>query len=121
MLLVNIFYNEGINRFNSSVPGNSPNLSSVRGHMCIYLYFASDPALTYGSSGLVWCMAFNATFNTISATLWRSVLLVEVIGVPGENHRPIPSPLQTLSHNVVSSTLPHERDSNSKDFSDDRY
>jgi hypothetical protein len=28
---------------------------------------------------------FNATFNNISVILWRSVLLVEETGVPGEN------------------------------------
>ena len=32
-------------------------------------------------------MVFNATFNNISAILWRSVLFVEETGVPGENHR----------------------------------
>jgi hypothetical protein len=32
-----------------------------------------------------WC--FNATFNNISATSWRPVLVVEEAGVPGENHR----------------------------------
>ena len=31
-------------------------------------------------------MLFNATFNNISAILWRSVLLVEKTGVYGENH-----------------------------------
>jgi len=31
-------------------------------------------------------MAFNANFNNISAISWRSVLLVEETGVPGENH-----------------------------------
>ena len=36
--------------------------------------------------GLV--MVFNATFNNISVISWRSVLLVEVTGVPRENHRP---------------------------------
>ena len=36
--------------------------------------------------GKVWLIVFNATFNNISVTLWRSVLLVEEIGVPGENH-----------------------------------
>jgi len=30
-------------------------------------------------------MVFNATFNNISVISWRSVLLVEDIGVPGEN------------------------------------
>ena len=51
-------------------------------------------------------MVFNATFNIISAILWRSVLLVEETGVPGENHWPVASHWQTLSHNAVSST-PH--------------
>ena len=44
-------------------------------------------------------MTFNATFNTIS------VLLVQETGVWGENQRPVASHWQTLSHNVVSSTL----------------
>jgi len=34
-------------------------------------------------------MVFNATFNNISVISWRSVLLVEKIGIPGENHRPV--------------------------------
>ena len=49
-------------------------------------------------------MVFNATFNTISAISWRSVLLVEKTGVPGENHRPVANHWQTLSHKVASST-----------------
>jgi hypothetical protein len=36
-------------------------------------------------------MVFNATVNNISATSWRSVLLVEETGGPGENHRPVAS------------------------------
>ena len=51
-------------------------------------------------------MVFNVTFNNISVTSQQSVLLVEETGVPGENHRPVASHLQTVSHNVVSST-PH--------------
>jgi hypothetical protein len=39
--------------------------------------------------------------------------LVEETGVPGENHQPVSNYWQTLSHNVVLSTLSHERDSNS--------
>ena len=31
-------------------------------------------------------IVFNATFNNISIISWRSVLLVEETGVPGENH-----------------------------------
>jgi hypothetical protein len=33
-------------------------------------------------------MVFNTTFNNISVTSWRSVLLVEETGGPRENHRP---------------------------------
>ena len=36
-------------------------------------------------------MVFNATFNNISVVTWRSVLLVEETGVPGENRRPAAS------------------------------
>jgi hypothetical protein len=31
-------------------------------------------------------MVFNTTFNNISALSWRSVLLVDETGGPGENH-----------------------------------
>jgi len=59
-------------------------------------------------------MVFNVTFNTISVLSWRSDLLVEETRVPGENHRPAARHWQTLSHNVVSSTPRHERDSNTQ-------
>jgi hypothetical protein len=36
-------------------------------------------------------MVFNATFNHIAVILWRSVLVVEETGVPGENHQPVAS------------------------------
>ena len=58
----------------------------------------------------LWCL--TSTFNNISVISWWSVLLVEETGVPGENNRPIASHWQTLSHNVLSSTPCHERDSN---------
>ena len=54
----------------------------------------------------LWFMVYIATFNNISVISWRSILLVEETGVPGENHR------QTLSHNVVSSTPHNEQGSN---------
>jgi hypothetical protein len=41
---------------------------------------------------------YNATFNNNSVILWRSVLLVEETR---ENHQPVTSQWQTLSHNVV--------------------
>jgi uncharacterized heparinase superfamily protein len=51
-------------------------------------------------------MVFNATFNSILAISWRSVVLIAETGEPGEYDRPAASHSQTLSHNVVSST-PH--------------
>ena len=59
--------------------------------------------------GLVWFMVLKTAFNNISVISWRSVLLVEETRVPGENHRPIASYWQSLSHNVVSSTLRQSR------------
>ena len=50
-------------------------------------------------------MVFNATFNNISVTCtgisWRSVLLVDETGGPGENHWLVANHWQTWSHNVV--------------------
>jgi hypothetical protein len=46
-------------------------------------------------------LVFNATFNNISAISLRIVLLVEKIGVPGENRRLAANHGKTL-HNVVS-------------------
>ena len=42
----------------------------------------------------VWVCLFDgalATFNNISVISWRSVLLVEEIGGPEENHSPVSS------------------------------
>jgi hypothetical protein len=43
----------------------------------------------------MWVMVFNAIFNNISVISWRSVLLVEETGVPGENHWPAASHWKT--------------------------
>jgi hypothetical protein len=45
-------------------------------------------------------MVINAYFNNISVISWRSVLLVEETGEPGENHRHATSNWHTLLHNV---------------------
>ena len=58
-------------------------------------------------------MVCNTNLNNISVISWLSVLLVEETGGPGENHRPVAS-YWPLSHNVVSITPRHERDSNSQ-------
>jgi hypothetical protein len=52
--------------------------------------------------------------------LWLSVLLVEEIGVPVENHRPVVSHRKTVSHNVVSSTPPLSK-IRAHNVSDDRH
>ena len=44
-------------------------------------------------------MVLNSTFNNISVISWRSVLLVVETE---ENHQPVASHKQTLSHSVVS-------------------
>jgi hypothetical protein len=38
-----------------------------------------------------WFMVINVTFNNISVISWRSALLVEETGVPGEYHQPVTS------------------------------
>ena len=65
-------------------------------------------------------MMFNATFNNISVISWLSVLLMEQTGIPGENHKPVSSHRQTLSHNVVSST-PRLNMIRTHNFGDDRH
>jgi hypothetical protein len=50
--------------------------------------------------GLVWLMLFNTNFNNIPVISWWSALLVEETGVSEENHRPVASHWQTLSHIV---------------------
>ena len=52
-------------------------------------------------------MVFNATFNNISVISWRSVLLVEETGIPGENHRPVARNWQTLSHLTMNGVQTH--------------
>jgi len=55
-------------------------------------------------------MVFNATFNNISAISWRSVVLVEETGLPGESLRPAVSHWQFSSHCIEYNSL--EPDSN---------
>jgi len=52
-------------------------------------------------------MVLDATLNNISVISWWSVLLVEETWVHGENHRPVGSHRQTLSHNFVWSIRTH--------------
>ena len=61
-----------------------------------------------------WFKLINATFINRSVISWRSFLLVEDTEVLKENHRTAASHWRTISHNVVLSTLRHERWSNSQ-------
>jgi hypothetical protein len=47
---------------------------------------------------VLFCLiVFNAIFNNISVISWRSVLLMEKIGGPGENYRPVASHWETYN------------------------
>jgi hypothetical protein len=95
-------FKQCLTRYNLIIFKNE-NLYRVESWLQVYIVFQF----------LVWFMVFHATFNNISVISWWSVLLVEETGVRRENHRPVTSYWQTLSHNVVSSTPRHERGSNS--------
>ena len=60
----------------------------------IYIYNVEDKGsinMTIQIDRVVWLMVFNTTFNNISVISWRSVLLVEETGEPGEKQRPVAS------------------------------
>ena len=66
--------------------------------MCILLKKSSQEGFKLIDTTRVRVKVINATFNSISVISWRSFLLVEETGVPGENHRPEESHWQTWSH-----------------------
>ena len=67
--------------------------------MFSYMYIEIVERLSY--TWLFVClMVLSATYNNISVISWRSVLLVEETGGPGENHRSVTSHWQTLSHKI---------------------
>ena len=49
---------------------------------------------------MVRVMVFNTTFNNISVISWRSALLKQEIGVPGENHRPAMALFEAILHYI---------------------
>jgi hypothetical protein len=72
---------------------------------CSSLFFARDLLALWSFCIRNRAMVFNTTFNNISVMLWQSVLLMEETGVPRENHQPVASHWETLSHNVVHLAL----------------
>ena len=85
-------------------------------HDIIYMKWNNNFShrLTWSHNAWFRIIMFNATFSNTSVISWWSVLLVEETGRPGGNHQPVASHWQTVSHNVVSSTLRHQQDSNSQ-------
>jgi len=72
------------------------------------------------ANDLVWLVGLWSLSISTIFQFYRGVsFIVEEMGLPLENHRPVASHWQTLSHDVVLSTSRHERGSNSQ-FSGDR-
>jgi hypothetical protein len=83
------------------------NITNVASMIKRYIWYGKYAKLSGESEivylelfGLVWFIALNATFNIISVISLRSIVLGDETVVPGENHRPVASHWQTLSHNV---------------------
>jgi len=83
-----------------------PQVTDKLDHIMYLVHLSICGCLTYKLKCLFVClMVFNTTFNNISVILWWSILLVEETGGPWENHWPVASHWQTLSHNVVHLAL----------------
>ena len=87
-------------------------------HVCMYFKFEWGDNYNHNID-LVWFMVFNATFNNILVISWRLVLFVEETWVLWENHKPVTSHWQTLSHNV--SSTPRPSGIRTHNFSSDRH
>jgi len=59
------------------------------------IYDVENPSPGLEQVHIVWFLfglvVFKVSFNNMSAISWRSDLLVEETGGPGENHRPVAS------------------------------
>jgi hypothetical protein len=63
------------------------------------IWLVTEDFVCFGFYGFM-VFYYNIIFNYISVISWRSVLLVEESSETGENHRPVASDWQILSHNV---------------------
>jgi membrane-anchored protein YejM (alkaline phosphatase superfamily) len=73
----------------------------------LLLFYLNNTELSSHSACMFawWCLTPLSGVSTILQLYRESDLLVEETGVPGENHRPVASDWQTLSHNVVHLAL----------------
>jgi hypothetical protein len=75
-------------------------------HWCCEFESRSGRGVQHYVIKFVVCLiVFNATFNNISVISWRSVLLVEETGGPGENHRPVAIHWQTSALEPTTWTI----------------
>jgi hypothetical protein len=101
---------------------SSPTPPSKRDELrCSRIGKIDTPNITWPLTVLVWhrhfykkwwgvclfvcVMVSNAPFNNISVTSWRLFLLLEESRGRGENHRPVASDWNFVSHNVVHLAL----------------
>ena len=104
---------------------NGKNFKACFHFLCQHLFFwTSLPFISHLDCAslsrilYIWIVMLNVLWglmplSTISQlNRDRSVLLMQETGVPGENHRPVASHSQTLSHNVVHLALSGIRTNN---------
>jgi hypothetical protein len=82
--------------------------------------YLTNTVIIIHDTRVIGVIGFNAIFSNISVISWRSVLLAEETGGPGENHQSVARERQTLSHNVISST-PRMSGILAHNFSGDRH
>jgi hypothetical protein len=99
------YYFRGIFEPLWNIWGLKSSQSNNEDYKCIRYCFSSiqNWTVTFLIWLVLWCL--NATINKISVISWRSALLAEETGMPGEIHGSAVSHWQTLSHNVVHLTM----------------
>jgi hypothetical protein len=116
-----IFQNLSLFRFHP-IWTKCSTLWHIGGPLQIFIYFILERDLegcpNFKGRLFIFLMVDNATFKNISVILWPSVILVEETERPGDNHRPVASHWQFLSHNVLHQALIEIRNHN---ISGDRY
>ena len=89
------------NNLNSRSYYNCTKLNKASNKQYILFTFNVQYSCSLSNLSVIRPLSSTYLFNNISAISWRSVI--------GRGNR-----IKTLSHNVVSSTPPHEQDSNSQ-------